>query len=255
VVGPCISQPSACGFPDATNTGAHGTLTVVQGDVTLSTAGQVYQDKDVHGCITVTAPNVTIRNVKVACGGFYVIDHFPSGASTLTIEDTTVVCTNPFSTGIGEWQIVARRVDVSGCTNGFDIDRNALIEDTYCHDLTPESGATADVHTDCVQGSMTNDVTIHHNTLLTPFYGTSAIGGACSVCSNPRVTWVVENNLLDGGAYALYCAGGYGEIGSIVQNNRFGPGGWNAPEYATDCTDTSWSGNVRDATGDPLPAH
>ena len=254
IAGPCLSAPSACGLPDATNTGARGTLTVVQGDVTLATAGAVFENKDVRGCIRVTAPNVTIRNVKATCGGFYVIDYAPSGAGTLTIEDTTVVCTNPRATGIGEAQLAVRRVDVSSCENGFDIDRNALIEDSYCHDLTPESGATADAHTDCVQGIMTNDVVIRHNSLLAPYYATSAIEGDCGSCSNVRTGWVVEGNLLNGGGYPLYCATRSSESGSIVRNNRFGPGGWNAPAYATGCTDTAWSGNVRDATGAPLAA-
>jgi len=254
ITGPCLSVPSACGLPDATNTGAKGALTVVQGDVTLSTPGMVYENKDVRGCIVVTAPNVTIRNVKATCGGYYVIDYYPSGAGTLTIEDTTVVCTNPRGTGIGELQLAVRRVDVSNCENGFDIDRDALIEDSYCHDLTPESGATAEAHTDCVQGVQTKDVVIRHNSMLAPYYATSAIQGDCGSCSNARTGWVVEGNLLNGGGYPLYCASRSSEVGSLVRNNRFGPGGWHAPAYATGCADTAWSGNVRDETGALLAA-
>jgi hypothetical protein len=67
----CLANPHVCGFPDATNTGvpAGTALTVVTGNVVLSTLGMTYQGKDVRGCITVTAPNVTIKNVKVTCGG------------------------------------------------------------------------------------------------------------------------------------------------------------------------------------------
>jgi hypothetical protein len=64
----------------------------------------------------------------------------------------------------------------------------------------------------------------------------------------------VENNLLDGGGYPLYCARRSAESGSIVRNNRFGSDGWNTGSYATGCTDTAWSGNFRDTTGAALSA-
>ena len=63
----CMPKPSACGFPDATNTGVTpGTaLTPASGVVTLNQAGQVYENRQVNGSIIVTAPNVTIRNVRL----------------------------------------------------------------------------------------------------------------------------------------------------------------------------------------------
>ena len=63
----CMPKPSACGFPDPTHTGVRpGTeLATTNGVVTLSEPGQVYKNKEVQGSIVVTAPNVTIRNVRV----------------------------------------------------------------------------------------------------------------------------------------------------------------------------------------------
>jgi hypothetical protein len=46
-----LANPSAYGYPDATNTGATGTLTVINGSVTLGAAGMLYSDKDMRGCI------------------------------------------------------------------------------------------------------------------------------------------------------------------------------------------------------------
>ena len=46
-------------------------LTPVSGNVTLSTPGQVYENKLVTGSITVTAPDVTIRNVKIVMTDLY----------------------------------------------------------------------------------------------------------------------------------------------------------------------------------------
>src|SRR2546427_3410110 len=65
LVEPVIAQTLT--YPDATNTGvpAGTALTVVNGDVTISTAGMIYENKDVRGCITVNAANVIIRKSKV----------------------------------------------------------------------------------------------------------------------------------------------------------------------------------------------
>jgi hypothetical protein len=248
----CFSQPSACGYPDATNTGARGSLQVINGDVTLETAGQVFADREVRGCIVVTAPDVVIRNVRVLGSCTYAIDHYPDGGGTLTIEDTTVVCGNPRGTAIGEWQLVVRRVDVSGCENGFDLDRDTVIVDSYCHDLTSEH-EHPDAHTDCVQGLMTEDVTIEHSTLIAPRAATSAIEGDCGTCDGiTRVRWVVRANLLTGGQWPLYCTIRSTENGSIVESNRFGTGNIG---YAEGCTDgVTWRDNVADATGEALPA-
>jgi hypothetical protein len=247
--GGCLSSPSSCGFPDATNTGAKGTLTKQTGNVTL-TSGQVFQNVDLTGCINVTGPNVTIRNVKVTCNGSYAIYYHGAGGGTLTVEDSTVICTSVYGSGIGDTNLATRRVNVFGCVNGWDLDANSLIEDSYCHDLVDE-GQYPEAHTDCIQGVMTNDITIRHNTLLSGFYSTSAIGGGVA-----GTRFVVEQNLLEGGAYDLYCNANNPGTGSAVRNNRFGSGGWNGPNYSTGCSNPNitWSGNVRDATGAALSA-
>src|SRR4051794_7586856 len=76
----CMPDPSSCGCPDVENTGVVPGVarTTVNGDVTLSTAGQVYENKTVNGTISITAPNVTVRNVKVIMpkNGFYGIQAY-----------------------------------------------------------------------------------------------------------------------------------------------------------------------------------
>jgi hypothetical protein len=261
---PSSTQPAgptapSSGFPNASNTGARGTLTAVQGNVTLSTAGQVYEGRDVSGCITVTAPNVTIRNVKVTCGQFWGINYQGQGGGRMLVEDTTVVCTG-FNAGrsIGDSNYTTRRVNVTGCADGWNADHDVLIEDSYCHDQPSEldsSGHDNGLHVDCIQGVQTSNVTIRHNTLIAPFYATSAIGGCCIPGATVRTNWQVVNNLLDGGGFTIYCFRAGTEVNSIVSGNRFGPGGWNH-SYADDCNDGGlvWTGNVRDATGASLPA-
>jgi hypothetical protein len=89
----CFPDPSACGYPDLDGTTPVGvqaghTLTPVNDYVTLSTNGQVYQDKEVTGQIRVTANNVTIRNVKlISTDNYYGV---LSQGSNLTVEHTEI---------------------------------------------------------------------------------------------------------------------------------------------------------------------
>lgn len=262
--GPCLPVPVACGYPDATNTGARGPLEAVQGDVLLSTAGEVYADKDVAGCISVTAPNVVIHNVRVACGAnpdggsTWAIEYNGQGGGTLTVEDTTVVCTFTGDTGIGNNNYIARRVDVSGCDNGWAIyDGNVTIVDSYCHDLTDEN-LHPEAHTDCVEGNMLFATLIQHNTLNAGHNATSAVGGACGLCGTTvRTGWRILGNLLDGGdGGAIYCLRTIYESGSVIAGNRIGTNQHYGPAPSDSCDNprVTWTGNVYDATGLPVAA-
>lgn len=55
-------------WPSAANTGPTSAMTLVSGNVTLSTPGQVYSGFDVAGYIRVTAANVTLRNFHARDG-------------------------------------------------------------------------------------------------------------------------------------------------------------------------------------------
>ena len=119
----------------------------------------------------------------------------------------------PAAPRIGEANVTARRLDISGCENGLDINQNITVEDSYIHDLYN----SAEAHTDGIQfatGHYVNgqlasgvvNVTIRHNTIYgmgaDGSFGTSAIidhsfGGNTNI--------LIDSNLLAGGAYTLYC--------------------------------------------------
>src|SRR6185369_3159844 len=73
----CVAHPGACGYPDAVSAGAHGTLAAYTGPTTITTAGTVIHDVSITTCLVVTAPNVTFRNVSIACTNPtpYVVDN------------------------------------------------------------------------------------------------------------------------------------------------------------------------------------
>ena len=193
-----MPNPGACGYPDATNTGTTGALTPVTGNVTLSTPGQVYADKDVAGCITVTAANVTITNVKTTCNQFFNL-FVSSGSATIT--NVTVSCNdNPGVSGITGDNYTATAINVHDCENGFDAGHDVTIQDSYCHDLRGGDN-------DCVQGSMDARVTIQHNTFVvgTTYPDNSAIEAAGAPDYPSKVSLHISNNLMVGGNFTLYC--------------------------------------------------
>jgi hypothetical protein len=103
----------------------------------IKTANTVIDGEDVRGCITVDAPGVVIRRSRISCRQAEVISS-PDGRYTgtgLLIEDSEIDCAGTNGTAIGDTNFTARRLDISGCENGFDVDQNATIEDNYIHEL------------------------------------------------------------------------------------------------------------------------
>jgi hypothetical protein len=248
--------PATSGFPDASNTGvpAGTALSAYTGPSTISTPNTVIDAKTI-GCIRVNAPGVIIRRSKVSCSSGYAVyssDGDYSGAP-LTIEDSEIDCNNNGATALGDANITARRVNIHGCENGGDINQNFTVQDSYIHDLYNSAAAHTDglqfasAHLESgrlVSGSL--NVTIQHNTI----YGMGADGsfGTSAIISNRGGDRdvLIENNLLAGGAVAIYCEQGATGTNYRVLNNafsqRFGPKvGAYGP--STDCSDETQSGN------------
>jgi hypothetical protein len=244
-----VAHPGVCGYPDAASAGAHGTLAAYTGPTTITTAGAVIHDVSITSCLVVTAPNVTFRNVLIACNGQpYLVDNgaIRDGAhaydtGVMSFDHVTLVCTGNGGTAIGEARIAAVAVDISKCENGFDIDTNISLIDSYLHDLLLDGNA----HTDGVQlWPGANNITYRHNTVLAQGDTSAFITGG----NNANV--VITGNLVDGGAYTIYCAGDIG----VMSGNRFGPIGPNhtAPWGHTDnCGNMTSSDNIEDSTGQP----
>ena len=245
----CGPHPSACGFPDATNTGvpAGTQLTVVNGDLKVSQAGAVVDGQDITGCVEIAAPRVTIRNSRIRCASYYGIASFPQAYSGggLLIEDTTITC-HQGGTGIASDGFTALRVNISGCENGFAVDNNVTIRDSYVHD--PYS--TAENHADGAQMDPGSHIVISHNTIFMPA-STSAIISAKSGDSDV----LISGNLLSGGAFTLYCPHDSSTDFRVVDNRFSTVAGPKGGAYGpwTDCDKPAQvTGNVWDATLEPV---
>jgi len=253
----CVDRPSACGYPDATNTGIPaGTALRASSSVTADKAGQVIAGLNITGEINVVAANVTIRNTRITGSGDYVII-VRDGADNLTIQDTEIQTPagTPQDIGcilnVGSAKPRILRVNIHGCSAGVS-SGGGLVQDSYIHDMAQIPGLSHDVG---VASNFGGSMSVIHNTILNQLSQTAAV--AFYQDFGPQSNDLVQNNLLGGGGYCVY--GGTGDKGATSDirfvNNRF------SRKYHTNCGyyglvadfDRSapgnvWSGNYWDDT-------
>lgn len=243
----CVASPHACGFPDATNTGADCSALAASGSVTVTSNGAVVEGKNISGSITVQASNVVIRDDCVTSSDIYPV-HFVSG-SNLTVEDTTITGTGhgcdravePAGNGA-----VMDQLNVSGCEDGIQMYDNDVLENSFIHDLA----FTSSSHNDGVQQNGGHNDVVRHNTIFNPHNQTSCVNFTTDFGGISDIT--ITGNLLNGGNYTVYSrSGGNGDpTGVSVTDNHFG----GADVFGLLSADGSvaWSGNVSDSTGQPV---
>lgn len=244
----CQAAPGRCGFPDAISTGptsAAGTV-VLNGNQTYSAAGQTVANTTINGCTVVRAANVTFRNVKFNANGcFWGVQSQSTG---LSIVDSEITCGGANGTAIGSDGFALLRVDIHNCENGMDVGSNASLVDSWIHDMETDGGA----HTDGAQiGQGSHDLTFRHNTIAMAAPGATSAIISWNEGGTQQQRVVIDNNLMSGGTYTLYCPR-QGVSDTKVTNNRFGTYEYG---YANACTGShvsAWSGNVRDSNGAAL---
>jgi hypothetical protein len=277
----CFSNPSACGFPDATNTGyEHTGVKLTTDDVSydsdgnfrVNQPGAVIEGKDIRGCVMVFAPNVTIRKSKISCAVQhpYNIRLFPK-ASNFTLEDVEVDGSGPRNNAAfvddGAGPVTMRRVDMHDVADGPHPGTDWLIEDSYIHDLT-----RCDVcHNDTIQSAGAKNVTLRHNTLVNlagTFGDDGGMNAVVRIATEQGTVngFVVENNLLVGGNFAVQTRsqGNGAPVGVRIINNRIGRGftpdnqpypRWEKSQGAFDndnVPDVVYEGNVWDDDNTPV---
>lgn len=209
------TTPPPAGWPNAATTGPTGPLTVRNGGLTISTPGAVVEGLDVRGCVSITAPNVIFRNSKVTCSGTAITTKTLGG---VRIENVEVSCNGTGGKGVLGEGFTLRRSDVSRCEDAVYIDRNAMVLDSYLHDLSWYAGA----HTDVIQVVNDGDnVTIRGNFMsnMTPG-ATSAYMGDGPGMNNI----IIDRNYMEGGGWLVYCSAS--GSGNSVTNNTFDPSGY-----------------------------
>ena len=221
-VPPVKPGPDTTGVPDGTALQRH------DGDIVVTEAGTVIENRDIRGFVVVQAADVVIRNSIVrgsgpgtANRGLVTCNH--SACTNLLVEDVTLVPDYPsvWLNGVFGHDYTARRVDTFNVVDGFQIHNvrnnggpvNVVIEDSWCHDMSffavdPNHGNT-ETHNDCIQIQGGSNITITGNNLES-FMSTDAgdqtydarnRGSALMVTPNaaPVSGAVVTGNWLDGG--------------------------------------------------------
>lgn len=269
----CVSKPSSCGYPDATNTGVKSGVTLrrVPGEVTSGTgwtwdsrgwinagSNAVVENLIVTGAIEVTGRGAVIRNNRITASG----ETWGVGlrrTSDVTVEHNTIGV-------IGTTRLMTGVKDVYGDSTGTKVIANniantqsgvqmggGLIEGNYIHDMGYISGD----HTNGVTSNgSTDQLTIRGNTILVQLNQTDAVGLFQDFGLEANRT--VTGNLLAGGSYTVYGgAGSHGRSSNIkITNNRFSTAffaksGTYGPVAYFDASGSGnvWSGNIWDHNG------
>lgn len=244
---PTPTATSSGGFPDASNTGAHGVLTVHQGN--LSASG-VIKDLDIKGCLTITG-DATVTDVLVegGCGSGRSLDIRAGGVVTVT--DATIRATSSQASAVvvDHGTTVLQRLDVSGGNDGIDVwSGDVTLADSYVHDILRASGS----HNDTVQVLGGGNVLLSHDTFMAFTHGDPM--NAClqigELNGSGLNTVTMTNSYCDGGNYSVNANGGNGGATLVVTDNVFG----DDYRYGVQANlgspfRTTWSGNKDAVTG------
>jgi hypothetical protein len=224
--GGCVASPSACGYPDATNSGVPaGTALVASGSRTITTNGQVLNGLAISGTVTIAADNVTIENSRITVpsggsGAYGVI--LNSGADNFSIVNSEI--TGPVSSTNGMESAVWNHYNNPGATARGDYFH-------HCADCWEGAGTFEGdymVVDSFYTGSHNEDiyvcggaVNVNDSTLFNTNGQTATVFGDALCGAN---SFTVTNSLLAGGGYLLYPqANSSSSVGtSNVSHNRFG---------------------------------
>ena len=246
----CVSVPSSCGYPDATNTGVpEGTVLTKSGSLVVTKAGTVLDGLDISGTVYINANNVTIKRCRIRASAFAIV-WIPEGVTGTVIQDSEI---DGLGTGEGSNAINGMgtfvRNNIHGVENGWNGLTSAqpsVFRDSYIWGLLAPGGP----HYDGIQldGGI-SDVTFDHNTVINKHGQTSAV--MIDNYFGPISNVTVRNNLLAGGGYTVYSDAQFSGTDKITgvsfTGNRLVKGQYGYAAFNSN--NPTWTGNFSDATG------
>jgi hypothetical protein len=284
----CFADPSACGYPDADNTGPTTALQKVPGASlpsgaqwdtgahTLRITGDnvTVENLDIAGAVTVDGDNATIRNSRIAVSNGC---SSPCGSSGIRLGETDATVTG---TVLQNLDIVTAEKDPSndnpldpatidtkldhGVRNNGDLAVTAdhlyikgfagawkgpgTIENSYLFSQLAFDGDHVEAY---LNGGEGNPTILDHNTILNPVAQTAAISLFNDFGGIGRVD--VVDNLLAGGGYVMYggAKNGTGNVTGpiLIKGNRIARGRQDSHGYYSNGGEIGlWAEFNKDAT-------
>ena len=245
--------PTTADYPTESNTGvpAGTQLTVHSGNLIVTAANTVVENRRVTGNIDVRAAGVVIKNSQI--DGIVVNDNVAAHPA-FTIQDSTVgttTCSRHTAGAIGTKNYTAKRVKLQNFPDGFRIaGSNVLIQDSY---VKLCSADPAD-HSDGIQaygaGAATN-VVIDHNVIdQTPVAGDRQtapifVPNDNAGQGNQGISVTVTNNVLAGGSYSLRVFGDLPWNSPAITGNKIVNNTWGYGPVDVNCSRISkWKDNA-----------
>jgi hypothetical protein len=239
---PATSGPSGPGVPAGVKLRPHA------GDLLVTAAGTVVDGLTVTGSIIVRAPNVTIRNTRIAPKGGYWAVRQEARATNLTVRDSEIVGSGT-QTGISQEAtgLTVLRVAIHGVTTALAVRDRVTVQDSHLYEVS----------IGLVTQGGSEEVAIRHNTIATTQRGEAAI--ALYTHTGPVTGAVIADNVLAGGQYTIYAGEGAGSRDIRITGNRFSrsvhpDGGFYGPVAAWDrsAPGNAWERNTWEDTGSPV---
>jgi hypothetical protein len=221
--------------PTADNTGvpAGTKLTPYWGNLTITKPGTVIDALDVHGFVTIKAPNVTIRRSLirggVATGNLGLVTNTTTTATGFVIEDSTLYPDHPsvWLDAIKGSNYTARRIEASGTVDTAKVHGdNVRIESSYFHDTayyaSDPNQRGGPTHNDGVQVLGGDNITVIGNNIAIPVTQNAAIQVTQDYRAVTRLT--ITKNWLDGGSCTVNTNNKplASMTGVALTSNRFG---------------------------------
>jgi len=245
------TQPPSTGFVvrNATNTGVPaGTVLQASGGLNITVDNTVISGLDIQGCVTVNAKNVTIKNSKISCNGYYPV-RADAGYNTL-IQDVTIDgLASDVPTAVYGDNYTVLRANIYGVGDGPRAGSNVTIQDSYIHDLHVANGS----HNDGIQSTGGSNIVIRGNNIQHPNQGNATL--MLTPTFGPLSNVLIENNLLNGGSFTVHAGGDPNEAATtnvVFRNNRFGRN-YIYGIKAFGVGDITWTNNVWNDTGVVIP--
>ncbi|MFO0671179.1 MAG: right-handed parallel beta-helix repeat-containing protein [Polyangiaceae bacterium] len=215
-------------------------LSPYTGPSNVIAAGTVIDGKDVSTCLTISAPNVTIKRSRIRCSGDYAL-YQGGGAQGLLVEDVEI--TSASTAGAGEQSSVdramlftdgatVRRAYVHGTRRGVALGDNTTIEASYIGDNVNNTAA----HSSAVAAwGGTKNVVLRNNNLSTAPNTMASSAASFYPESGPNVGFTIVGNLFDtDGGYAMYV--GYTPSAGESPNTSFQiTDNWFGVRYHPEC--------------------